>query len=136
LQSDRLFEGSIADNISCFESTPDVGRIREAAQLAAIWDDLQVLPMTLHTPICGASGGLSGGQVQRLLLARALYRGPRVLFLDEATSHLDHATELRVVDNLGSLGVTTISVAHRRNAVAMASRTIQLTAPATVAIDS
>jgi len=136
LQSDRLFEGSIADNVSCFESTPDVGRIREAAQLAVIWDDLQALPMTLHTPICGASGGLSGGQVQRLLLARALYREPRVLFLDEATSHLDPATERCVVDNLGSLGVTTISVAHRRNAMAAASRTIQLAAPASVAFDS
>ncbi len=136
LQSDCLFEGSIADNVSCFESTPDVGRIREAAQLAVIWDDLQALPMTLHTPICGASGGLSGGQVQRLLLARALYREPRVLFLDEATSHLDPATERRVVDNLGSLGVTTISVAHRRNAMAAASRTIQLAAPASVAFDS
>ena len=136
LQSDRLFEGSIADNISCFESTPDVGRIREAAQLAVIWDDVQALPMGLHTPICGASGGLSGGQVQRLLLARALYRRPRVLFLDEATSHLDHATERCVVDNLGSLGVTSISVAHRRNAVAAASRTIELVAPVSVAIDS
>ena len=135
LQSDRLFEGSIADNISCFESTPDVGRIREAAQLAVIWDDLQALPMGLHTPVCGASGGLSGGQVQRLLLARAFYRRPRVLFLDEATSHLDHVTELRVVDNLGSLDVTTISVAHRRNAVAAASRTIELDAPVSVAID-
>jgi ATP-binding cassette subfamily B protein RaxB len=136
LQSDRLFEGSIADNISCFESMPDVGRIREAAQLAVIWDDVQGLPMGLHTPVCGASGGLSGGQVQRLLLARALYRRPRVLFLDEATSHLDHATERRVVDNLVSLGVTSISVAHRRNAVAAASRTIELMAPVSVAIDS
>jgi len=136
LQSDSLFEGSIADNISCFESTPDVGRIRAAAQLAVIWDDLQALPMGLHTPVCGASGGLSGGQVQRLLLARALYRRPRILFLDEATSHLDHATERRVVDNLGSLGVTTISVAHRRNAVAKASRTIELHSPVSVAFDT
>ena len=92
--------------------------------------------MGLHTPVSGASGGLSGGQVQRLLLARALYRRPRVLFLDEATSHLDHETERRVVDNLASLGVTSISVAHRRNAVAAASRTIELVVPMSVAIDS
>jgi ATP-binding cassette subfamily B protein RaxB len=135
LQSDRLFEGSVADNISCFESAPDIGRIRAAAQLAVIWSDLQALPMTLHTPVCGASGGLSGGQVQRLLLARALYREPRILFLDEATSHLDQATERLVLDNLGTLGATLISVAHRRNAVATASRTIELVAPRAVAID-
>ena len=126
LQSDRLFEGSVADNISCFETDADVGRLREAAELAAIWDDIQGLPMALHTPLAGADGGLSGGQVQRLLLARAIYRAPRILFLDEATSQLDHATERRVINNLGTLSVTTISVAHRSNAVAAASRIIDL----------
>lgn len=126
LQADRLFEGSVADNISCFEHAPDLGRIREAAELACIWEELQSLPMTVHTPIAGASAGLSGGQVQRLLLARALYRRPAVLFLDEATSHLDHLTECCVLDNLRSLGVTLVSVAHRRNAIATASRAIQL----------
>ena len=135
LQSDRLFEGSIADNISCFELTPDLGRIREAAELACIWEELQMLPMTVHTPIAGASAGLSGGQVQRLLLARALYRRPAVLFLDEATSHLDHVTECHVLDNLRSLDVTLVSVAHRRNAIATASRAIQLGIAAGMAID-
>jgi len=126
LQSDRLFEGSVADNISCFETDADLGRLREAAELAAIWDDIQGLPMAVHTPLAGADGGLSGGQVQRLLLARAIYRQPRILFLDEATSQLDHATERRVIDNLGALNVTTISVAHRSNALAAASRFIDL----------
>lgn len=126
LQSDRLFEGSVADNISCFETDADIGRLRAAAELAAIWNDIQQLPMTLHTPLAGADGGLSGGQVQRLLLARAIYREPRILFLDEATSQLDHATERRVIDNLGTLGVTTISVAHRSNALEAASRFIDL----------
>jgi ATP-binding cassette subfamily B protein RaxB len=126
LQSDRLFEGSVADNISCFETDADVGRLREAAELAAIWDEIQDLPMALHTPLAGADGGLSGGQAQRLLLARAIYRAPRILFLDEATSQLDHSTERRVIGNLGTLSVTTISVAHRSNAVAAASRFIDL----------
>ena len=126
LQSDRLFEGSVADNISCFETDADLGRLREAAELAAIWDDIQGLPMAVHTPLAGADGGLSGGQVQRLLLARAIYRQPRILFLDEATSQLDHATERRVIDNLGALNVTTISGAHRSNALAAASRFIDL----------
>jgi ATP-binding cassette subfamily B protein RaxB len=126
LQSDRLFEGSVADNISGFEADADVERIREAAELAAIWDDIQDLPMAVHTPLAGADGGLSGGQAQRLLLARAVYRRPRVLFLDEATSQLDHVTERRVIDNLAALGVTTISVAHRSNVLAAANRFIDL----------
>jgi len=126
LQSDRLFEGSVADNISGFEADADVGRIREAAELAAVWDDIEALPMAVHTPLAGADSGLSGGQAQRLLLARAIYRRPRILFLDEATSQLDHATERRVIANLGTLGVTTISVAHRSNVLAAASRFIDL----------
>jgi ATP-binding cassette subfamily B protein RaxB len=126
LQSDRLFEGSVADNISGFEADADIGRLREAAELAAIWDEIVDLPMAIHTPLSGADGGLSGGQVQRLLLARAIYRRPRILFLDEATSQLDHATERRVIANLGTLGVTSISIAHRHNALAAATRFIDL----------
>jgi ATP-binding cassette subfamily B protein RaxB len=135
LQSDRLFEGSVADNISGFEADADVGRLRQAAELAAIWDDIQGLPMAIHTPLAGADGGLSGGQAQRLLLARAIYRQPRILFLDEATSQLDHATERRVIDNLGTLAVTTVSIAHRRNALAAATRCIDLAHGPGVAFD-
>ncbi len=126
LQSDRLFEGSIADNVSGFEADADVGRIREAAELAAVWEDIQGMPMAVHTPLAGADNGLSGGQAQRLLLARAIYRRPRILFLDEATSQLDHATERRIIDNLRTLNVTIISVAHRSNVVAAAGRFIDL----------
>lgn len=126
LQSDQLFEGSVADNISGFGADVDIERLREAAELAAIWDEIQDLPMAVHTPLVGADSGLSGGQVQRLLLARAVYRQPRVLFLDEATSQLDQVTERRVIENLGTLGVTTICVAHRSNVLAAAGRFIDL----------
>ena len=126
LQSDRLFEGSLADNISGFDAEPDIARVRDAAQRAAVWEDVRTLPMSLHTPVSGAGGGLSGGQVQRLILARALYRRPRVLLLDEATSHLDQATEARVVANLAALDCTIVSVAHRRNSIAKAGRIIHL----------
>lgn len=126
LQSDRLFEGSVADNISGFEADADVGRLREAAQIAAIWDDIEGLPMGVHTPLSGVDGGLSGGQAQRLLLARAVYRQPRILFLDEATSQLDHATERRVIGNLAALDVTSVSIAHRSNALAAATRFVDL----------
>lgn len=91
--------------------------------------------MSVHTPLAGADGGLSGGQVQRLLLARAIYRRPRILFLDEATSQLDHATERRVINNLGTLKVTLISIAHRSNALAAGTRFIDLDGRPAVAFD-
>ena len=125
-QTDRLLEGSVADNISGFDDTPDLDGIREAASLACVWEDLQVLPMNVHTPLADGGSGLSGGQVQRILLARALYRSPQILFLDEATSHLDGETERRVLDNLASLGKTVVSVSHRRAAIARSDRTLSL----------
>ena len=65
---------------------------------------------------------LSGGQLQRVLLARALYRNPQVLFLDEASSHLDRALEMRIMDNLRHLNVTVISIAHRAESIRSADR--------------
>jgi ATP-binding cassette subfamily B protein RaxB len=132
LQADRLFEGSLADNISGFDPEPDIGLVRAAAQRAAVWADIQAMPMSLHTPVSGAGGSLSGGQVQRLLLARALYRRPRLLLLDEATSHLDQATEARVVANLAALDCTIISVTHRRNSIARAGRIICIDEPVAI----
>ncbi|MCH7637196.1 MAG: ATP-binding cassette domain-containing protein, partial [Proteobacteria bacterium] len=125
-QQDRLFQGSIADNICCFDSSPDIARIREVACIAEIWNHLATLPMTVHTPISATGAGLSGGQVQRLLLARAIYRRPRILFLDEATSHLDVDTEAKVLQNLRELGITMISIAHRQAVIEQATRIIRL----------
>jgi len=72
---------------------------------------------------------LSGGQKQRLLLARALYREPRILFLDEATSHLDAPTESRILGMLAGLGMTRIMIAHRRETLAQADRVLELDSP-------
>lgn len=127
LQNDRLFQGSIGENIAGFDPEPDVERIRQAALGAEIWADIEAMPMALHTLIGNSGSTLSGGQAQRLLLARALYRNPRILFLDEATSHLDTITERRILERLSSSGITTISVAHRPNVLAMADRIIELT---------
>lgn len=126
LQHDRLFQGSIADNISCFDQPADLGRVRDAARMAEIWTDIVALPMHLHTPVADSGAGFSGGQLQRLLLSRALYRGPKILFLDEATSHLDDVTERCVLDNLDALKITTISVAHRQSVLARAERILQI----------
>ena len=113
LQDDSLFKGTIADNISAFDPEADLARVRDAAEAAEIWEDIRRLPMSFNTPVGDMGSSLSGGQRQRIVLARALYREPRVLFLDEATSHLDVATEGRVLDHLDSLRITVVSVAHR-----------------------
>lgn len=126
LQDDRLFQGSICENIAGFDPEPDMGRIHRAAVTAEIWADIQAMPLTLYTLLGDAGNSLSGGQQQRILLARALYREPRVLFLDEATSHLDIDTERRVLDRLAQSGITTISVAHRPDLLARADRVIQV----------
>ncbi|MEX2495878.1 MAG: peptidase domain-containing ABC transporter, partial [Woeseia sp.] len=113
LQGDVLFRGTIADNISGFEPEPDLGRVRDAAVAAQIWQDIRRMPMAWNTLVGDMGSSLSGGQRQRIVLARALYRRPKILFLDEATSQLDVATEARVLDYLDGLGITIVSVAHR-----------------------
>ncbi|HNP34504.1 MAG TPA: peptidase domain-containing ABC transporter [Woeseiaceae bacterium] len=129
-QSDALFMGSVADNICCFSSSPDVARIRDVAGIAAIWDDILALPMKLETVLADGGSGLSGGQIQRLLLARALYRKPKILFLDEATNQLDAVTQNRVLRNLAALDMTIVSVAHDQNTVLQSGRPLLLPAAA------
>ncbi len=126
LQNDRLFQGSIGENIAAFDPQPDIERVYKAAINAEIWTDIQSLPMTLNTLVGDSGSSLSGGQQQRILLARALYRNPRMLFLDEATSHLDIDTERHILDRLARSGITIISVAHRPDVLARADRIIQI----------
>lgn len=124
LQDDRLFQGSLLDNISAFDPVPDLHKAKRSAELAAIWSDICAMPMGVHTLVDIA--GLSGGQVQRVLLARALYRDPAILFLDEATAHLDRVTERRVLGNLRNLDMTIISIAHSEQALSLGGRCIKL----------
>jgi ATP-binding cassette subfamily B protein RaxB len=126
MQDDQLFAGTVADNICFFDPNADLARIIRCAQSASIAADLQAMPMGYQTLIGDMGTSLSGGQKQRLLLARALYKEPRLLLLDEATSHLDSDNELRVNQAIHQLALTRIIVAHRRETIASADRVIEL----------
>lgn len=126
MQEDHLLAGSIAENICFFDDKQCMDRISRCLQLAAIEDEILEMPMALHTLVGDMGSSLSGGQKQRILLARALYKRPRALALDEATSHLDIANEKLVCSALASLNLTRIVVAHRPETVANAQRVFEL----------
>jgi ATP-binding cassette subfamily B protein RaxB len=126
MQDDSLFSGTIRDNITMFDPAPDEGLLKSCALSACILQDIQNMPMGFLTLIGDMGSSLSGGQKQRVLLARALYKQPKLLFLDEATSHLDIATEMQVNQAVKNLGITRIMVAHREATLRLADRVIHI----------
>ncbi|AGA65204.1 putative ABC transport protein, ATP-binding component [Liberibacter crescens BT-1] len=126
LQEDRLFAGTLADNISGFDPKADQGWIEECARMASIEDEIRQMPMGYESFVGDMGSILSGGQKQRVVLARALYRRPRILFLDEATSHLDVDNEKRINEVISEMRITRIAVAHRASTIAMSERIIYL----------
>lgn len=121
-QDDHLFAGTLADNIALFDEAPDMERIIASATAAAIHDDIAKMPMQYETLVGDMGSTLSGGQKQRVLTARALYRQPRLLVIDEGTSHLDSELEAAVNAAIGQLGITRIIVAHRKETIMAASQ--------------
>lgn len=126
LQDDVCLSGSIADNISCFDESIDHERLVHSAQIACIHHEILTMPMQYHTLVGDMGNSLSGGQKQRLLLARALYQQPSILFLDEASSHLDIENERKINQHLKALNMTRIMVAHRPQTIAMADKVFEL----------
>lgn len=126
LQEDRLFAGSIAENISCFDRDADPRRIRSCAEITSMHADIMRMPMGYETLVGDMGSSLSGGQVQRIILARALYRRPKILLLDEATSSLDEQNEARINDAISRLRITRVIVAHRPSSLAVADRILSL----------
>jgi ATP-binding cassette subfamily B protein RaxB len=127
MQEDQLLTGSLMENITFFDPAPDLAWMRQCAAMAAIDGEIMAMPMNYNTLVGDMGTGLSGGQRQRILLARALYRRPRILFMDEGTSHLDVEREREVNHHLTRLGITRIVIAHRPETIAAADRIVALT---------
>lgn len=123
LQDDTLFAGSIADNIALFDEQVDPERMVGSAVMAAVHDEISVMPMKYDTLVGDMGSALSGGQKARVLLARALYRTPKLLLLDEGTAHLDPVTERAVNEAISKLGITRVVIAHRAETI-QAARTV------------
>lgn len=126
MQDDQLISGSLKDNIAFFSNVIDERKAQHSAELACISDDISRMPMKYETLVGELGSTLSGGQKQRVILARALYQEPRILFMDEATSHLDIDREANVNSNISQLSITRVFVAHRPETVRSARMQINL----------
>jgi len=113
MQSDQLFAGSIADNIALASPEAHPSEIEQAARMAGIHEQIAAMPMGYRTLVGDMGSALSGGEKQRIILARALFKKPKVLILDEATSHLDVVRERYINDTVSHLSITRIVIAHR-----------------------
>lgn len=125
-QEDRLMSGTIADNIAFFDPDLDMARVQAVAQFAQVHADIMRMPMQYLSLVGDMGSSLSGGQKQRVLLARALYRQPSILILDEGTANLDESTEAVLADLIASLPITRIVVAHRPALIERAHRVIRI----------
>ncbi|MDZ7281954.1 peptidase domain-containing ABC transporter [Sphingomonas sanguinis] len=126
LQDDQLLSGTIGDNISFFEPEANILQIEKAAQLASIHGEILELPMGYMTFVGDMGSSLSGGQKQRILIARALYKNPSILMLDEGTSNLDPDNEHSIMDALSKMGTTRVAIAHRDAAKAGADMVVEV----------
>jgi ATP-binding cassette subfamily B protein RaxB len=130
MQDDTLLAGSIAENIALFDERVDMSRVQEAARVACIHDEIEQMPMGYRSLVGDMGSSLSGGQQQRIMLARALYRKPKLLVMDEGTAHLDVKLEKQINDNLKALAMTRIVAAHRPETLNAADRCIEISAGA------
>ena len=126
VQNGKLFQGDIYSNIIISAPYLSIDDAWEAAELAGIAEDIRRMPMGMHTILSEGSGGVSGGQRQRLLIARAIASKPQILMFDEATSALDNLTQKKVSDSLASLKCTRIVIAHRLSTIKQCDRIIVL----------
>jgi ATP-binding cassette subfamily B protein RaxB len=128
MQEDRLLAGSIAENIALFDEHCDMGRVVECAKACLVHDEVMRFPMQYNSLVGDMGSALSSGQKQRVLLARALYRRPRILILDEGTTHIDPAREASIRALLQGMPITRIIVAHSEAMADIADRVLVMEA--------
>ena len=126
LHSDALLAGSIMYNIMLDDHSLDAALFEKVTKLVEIRDDVLQLPMGFNTVVGDLGNSLSAGQVQRLLLARAIYRQPKILFLDEALSNLGNDLAIRVLESIKAMGTTVVLVTHNPKLAELAERQISL----------
>ena len=126
MQDSKLFSGDIYSNITISAPWLTLDEAWEAAELSGIAEDIRRMPMGMHTVISEGSGGVSGGQRQRLMIARAIAPKPKILMFDEATSALDNITQKKVSESLDNLKCTRIVIAHRLSTIRSCDRIIYL----------
>jgi ATP-binding cassette subfamily B protein RaxB len=124
MQDDQLLSGTIADNVCFFDAMMDMEKVEHACRLAHVHDEIMRMPMGYHSLVGEMGSILSGGQKQRLLLARALYKDPAILFMDEGTANLDPVLERKVIASLSGLNITRVMVAHREAAARGSDRVL------------
>ena len=125
-QDGQLFQGDIYSNITVSAPELSLDEAWEAAEIAGIADDIREMPMQMQTIIAEGQGGISGGQKQRLMIARAIAPKPKILIFDEATSALDNKTQKQVSDALDRLKCTRIVIAHRLSTIKNCDRILLL----------
>jgi ATP-binding cassette subfamily C protein len=128
LQEGGIIAGSIYENITITAPNCKMARVEEVVREVGLESDIKNMPMGLHTVLSDGGGAISGGQAQRILIARALVGKPKVIFLDEATSALDNVTQNQVVETLEKIDATKIVVAHRLSTVRRCDRIIVMSA--------
>ena len=131
MQDDDLFSGSLVENIVVDTEHPDMQRVEWAAKLACIHEDIQRMPMQYMTLVGHMGSTLSGGQRQRIMIARAIYRQPRIFLLDEGTAHLNEELQRRIMGNLRELDATIVAATHDPRVVEQADKVVDLARGAT-----
>lgn len=122
----QVFPGTISENIRLAAPMASDEEVWEAARIASLDEDIRKMPLQMETTLGEGGSGLSGGQCQRLLIARAIINKPKILFFDEATSALDNITQKNVINNLSDFGCTRISIAHRLSTIMECDRVVVL----------
>jgi len=126
MQADTVYAGSLAQNVAFFDPDMSMQRVREVLRIACLLDEVEAMPMRFDTLVGDMGSVLSGGQKQRLILARALYGDPKILFMDEGTANLDPDLEMKILSNLSELPMTKVIVAHRPAVLRFSDRILRV----------